>query len=200
MLRYAIPLFGAPCSGKSTAAKAVMSRHLPLCQYFSSGDFLRQVATEDSSLGAHVRELNKQGLYLDDSAMLGLFGKELPKYDAPILLLDGIPRTREQSRNLGALVRAQRRNIPFGIHFNVSYDVAEERFLERRANEGRADDKNSYASRFATYNALTTPVVQAYDESGHLRTISADNSPGLVSSFLEEKLEILFNALKTVRN
>lgn len=178
-----IPLFGPPCAGKSTAAKAL---DIP---YFSSGDWIRANVSRADNLGLHLRQLCAQGAYLEDEIMMGEFWKAVPQQD--LVLIDGIPRTLRQSQLFDEEVEKQAMNIPFGIYFECQKEILANRYEQRKFEQNRADDKLAYDARYQNFLRNDQQVVDWYAANGRLQVVDAAAKPEHVARQLESLVAVL---------
>jgi len=173
-----IPLFGPPCSGKSTAAKSL---DIP---YFSSGDWIRKNVARADNLGLHLRQLCAQGAYLEDDIMMREFWTAVPQQE--LVLIDGIPRTLTQSRLLYTEAEKQEVDVPFGIYFECPKEILVNRYEQRKAEQNRRDDELAYDVRYQNFLRNDQQVIDWYAANGCLQVVDAAAKPEQVVSQLEE--------------
>ena len=157
----AILLFGAPGVGKGTQGKLI--NDLEGYFHFSSGDMLRSL-NHKTDIGIEIKSVIDKGKFVDDDLTIKLFYETIEKhiqqgeYDPTkdYLLLDGIPRTKNQVSLIKDGVEV--RQI-FYLYCKDSEFIR--RIKENRAPlEGREDDKNSQfiKKRIQTYKKETRPL------------------------------------------
>lgn len=89
-----IGIFGLPCSGKSTIAKAVVNASRELIAYISTGDIVRKISSEDDT--KHMQDGN---LFPHEDIIRGEVFKLIEKrrsQGAEVIILDGFPRFDDQ--------------------------------------------------------------------------------------------------------
>ncbi|MEE9326601.1 MAG: adenylate kinase [Cocleimonas sp.] len=132
-------------------------------------------------------------------------------------LLDGFPRTIPQSEALGVLLEKIGVELDFVVNLNVARDVIYDRLTTRRTCENtdcqaiynvksmpskvdgicdkcgsktiqRADETvEAISKRLDTYDEMTAPLADYYDEKGLLFTVEATSSDDVVKA-VNEKL------------
>lgn len=174
-----ILMFGPPGSGKGTQGKVLGD--LPGFLHLSSGDMFRGLDPE-SELGKIFREFSSQGKLVPDDFTVRLWvdhtrrlveSQELnPAKD--VLILDGIPRSREQAEMM-----QDKLQVLVLLHLRaVDQEAMVARILRRAELEGRADDADEgvVRQRFQEYEAATAPVLEHYPDD-LIRTIDALGTP-----------------------
>src|SRR3989344_3643513 len=104
----AILIFGSPGCGKGTQAELLTKSNY---FHFSSGNMFRNLNSK-TELGKKIKILIDNGEFVPDDLVLRLFEDTLKKYikdkkfnpEKEILVLDGIPRTKEQVHLLNKIV------------------------------------------------------------------------------------------------
>lgn len=172
-------LFGAPGVGKGTQGRVL--GHVPGLIHVACGDVFRSLPA-DSKLGRTFVEYSSRGELVPDHLTVQLWERHIhalslsesfnPSSD--ILLLDGIPRNREQAKLL-----ARKIDVYTVIHMTCSnHQALHERIRRRALREGRYDDASDaiIAHRLAVYEAETAQTLSFY--SGDIiHTVQADQSP-----------------------
>ena len=110
--------------------------------------------------------------------------KKLFNRNSQILLLDGLPRTVNQTKKLNNIVN---------VFLIIALQVKEEKVLFKRLKnrakiEGREDDENANVieSRFEEYRSKTAQILSKYPES-IISYINAQQSPLLVFKEILDK-------------
>src|SRR3954470_9580208 len=198
-----IVLIGAPGAGKGTQARLLEERKgIP---QISTGDMFREMKTLDTPLAREVQEIMASGKLISDDLTFKIVRERTSKPDtAGAYVLDGYPRTAVQAEQLEELAKEQGKEI-VAIEVDVPRDELLKRLTGRRScpvcgeiyniyskppkNDDvcdfhpdtqlthRADDHEaSVATRLATYDELTKPLLDYYEKSGRLKKISGEGS------------------------
>ena len=173
-----ISVLGVPGSGKSTQAR-LLSEFLKV-PFLSMGEVLREKAEEATDRGRRIKQMLEAGELIDDKTFLEVFEGEIAqeKYKNGVVL-DGLPRTVDQARDLGAVLRVDK-----VIYLNVGDNIVSKRLIER----GRADDTPSVIShRLKVYHEETEPVLDWYKSRGVLFEVDGT-----------ESVEEIFSQIKAV--
>ena len=159
--RKIVVLIGGPAAGKGTQAEKIITDYDFV--HISTGEILRHEAEKDVNLAEKIQT----GSLISDTYVAKLLHKEISKTDPwkPILL-DGFPRTAEQSYLLEAYEPVM------AIYIKVSSSVMEKRLRSR----GRADDSNLEARRrrIESFFIDTLPVIEYYDFQEILCVVDGD--------------------------
>jgi adenylate kinase len=176
-------MMGPPGAGKGTQAARLAERLG--AAHLEGGALLRRMASEDSPLGAQVRELIAHGSLVPDKVTDEVVGERLRALPTDQgFVLDGYPRNVAQAhalhRLLGELGRLQPR--PVVVHLDVPRDALMARLRRRRNLEGRDDDTDDViARRLQVYDAETAPVRDAVCDWADVVTIDGDQPPDAVA-------------------
>ena len=193
-----IVLIGAPGAGKGTQARLLMERRgLP---QISTGDMFREMKKLDTPLAREVQAIMATGTLVPDDVTYRMVEDRTSRPDcANGYILDGYPRTAVQAEQLEELAKAQGNEIQ-AIEVDVARDELMKRLTGRRScpvcgeiyniyskppkTEGvcdehpdaslvhRADDnEESVATRLATYDEQTKPLIDYYENSGRLKKV-----------------------------
>ncbi len=178
-----ILILGPQGSGKGTQAKRIAAAYdVP---HVATGDILRGAIAEDSELGRRVEPILERGDLVPDDLMVDLIRERLA--DEHGFVLDGFPRTVPQAEALDTMLREIGKPLDVVLLLQVSDDVALERLLERRAEEGRRDDApDVIRNRLRLYHGLTEPVVERYRAMLHV--IDGELTVDRVFAAVEEAL------------
>ncbi|XAM01162.1 nucleoside monophosphate kinase [Phycisphaeraceae bacterium D3-23] len=183
-----ILLFGAPGAGKGTQGNVL--GNIPGFFHMSCGDVFRTIDIS-SDLGKAYYEHSSRGELVPDELTVKMWAKNIaarvtlgeykPKDD--LLILDGIPRTVEQSKLMDEYI-----DVFKVIH--LSCDDEEEMFkrLRRRAlKSNRVDDADEEVirRRWKVYETETFPVLGHYPKED----IVAIDSLGSPARILHDILE-----------
>lgn len=193
-----IVLIGAPGAGKGTQARLLQERRgIP---QISTGDMFREMKTLDTPLAREVQEIMASGKLISDEITFKIVQDRTSRPDCQNgYVLDGYPRTAVQAEQLESLATEQTKMI-HAIEVDVPREELMRRLTGRRScpvcgeiynvfskpprAEGvcdehpeavliqRADDnEESVATRLATYDELTKPLIDYYQNSGRLTRI-----------------------------
>jgi adenylate kinase len=193
-----IVLMGAPGAGKGTQARLLQER-LQLPQ-ISTGDILRARAQQHDELAEEIRKVQEAGKLASDNLVIRVVQDRTSQPDcANGYVLDGFPRTPAQAEMLEQLAAEQGHTLA-AILIDVPAEFLEKRAIGRRScpvcgeiyniyfkpprREGfcdlhpeavllqRADDtEEKIRVRLATYNELTKPLIDYYDNTGRLHRV-----------------------------
>ena len=196
-----IILLGPPGAGKGTQARLLSKRyHIPR---ISTGDILRDVSSDGSSLGKKVTAFMKEGKLVPDNIVTEIVADRLKTEDAKQgFVLDGFPRNRVQAESLDKLLLAVNLEIDLVVYFDTLEETLVKRLAGRlvcqRCGENfhlvnippkiagicdfcggplaqREDDKEeTVRQRLFIYQKETANLVGYYRKLKKLRVISGD--------------------------
>ncbi|KAI9091558.1 adenylate kinase-domain-containing protein [Phlyctochytrium arcticum] len=157
-------ILGGPGSGKGTQC-ARLSKDYNL-MHISTGDLLRAQVAQSTPIGLRAAKIMLEGGMVPLDLMMGLLVKEIEeKFDAKGFLIDGFPRSVEQTLEFERTVG----NPRLVLSFTCPLSVLEQRLLERGKTSGRADDQlETIKARFVTYQKESMPVVEFYKRKGNV--------------------------------
>jgi adenylate kinase len=186
----AIELFGLPGTGKGTQGRIL--GEVPGLYYFGCGDVLRSLGSETDN-GREVQQRIDRGELVPDELVVSIWEEHMERAvaegrfdpDRELLVLDGLPRTVPQAEMLESRLTVER------LLYLTCRDerVLIERILQRRQQQGRADDADEtlIRRRFQIYREQTAPVLDHYPAS-LVREIAGDRSPLVVLHEIVEEL------------
>lgn len=207
---------GPPGAGKGTQAQLVSKTFkIP---HISTGDMLRSEMESGSDLGNEVKDVINSGKLVDDTLMNQIVKERLSKSDAADgFILDGFPRTLNQSKALDEILKSMGRKIDNVIYVDVPEHVIVERLSARRmcpkcgrnynmitdppkVDETcdvchvhlitRDDDKpETVKKRYEVYTSLTAPVIEYYKQKKVLLTVDGTLKMKDVEKILIEMLK-----------
>lgn len=167
--RYrSVLLFGAPGVGKGTQGGILGT--IPGFFHLSSGDVFRSINVRSPD-GKEVSAYMSRGELVPDDLTIRIWRRALDariatteyKPHEDLLVLDGIPRSVNQSRLLDGHIDV------LGVVHLVCTDEAAmiERIRRRAIRENRADDASESVirRRFEIYREETAPIIDFYDRS-----------------------------------
>jgi adenylate kinase len=178
-------ILGPQGSGKGTQAKLIASSHdVP---HVATGDILRAAVAEGTELGRRVQPILERGDLVPDELMVELIRARLADEDE--FVLDGFPRTLPQAAALEAMLGEIGKPLDVVLLLEVSDDVALERMLGRRDEEGRSDDSpDVIRNRLRLYHELTEPVVERYRGLGLLVAVDGERTVDEVAEAIDDAL------------
>lgn len=208
-----IVLIGAPGAGKGTQARLLQERRgIP---QISTGDMFREMKALDTPLAVEIQEIMASGKLVSDEKTLEVVQERTARPDCKgTYLLDGYPRTAVQASQLETLAKEQGREI-IAIEVDVERDELMKRLTGRRSCpicgeiyniyskrpkvdgfcdlhpeaelDHRKDDlEETVATRLATYDELTAPLIEYYANSGRLVKIDGTGEVDEIYTHLAE--------------
>lgn len=193
-----IVLIGAPGAGKGTQARLLQERKgIP---QISTGDMFREMKNADTPLAREVQATMASGKLISDELTYQIVKDRTSREDCGgTYILDGYPRTAVQAEQLEELSKEQGKEIE-AIEVDIAREELMKRLTGRRScavcgeiyniyskppkNDNvcdfhpetilthRTDDNEaSVATRLATYDELTEPLLDYYEKSGRLKKI-----------------------------
>ncbi|MDP9212310.1 MAG: nucleoside monophosphate kinase [bacterium] len=191
--RLHLIVFGAQGVGKGTQAKILAERFGLV--HANTGERLREMAEEQSAIGARISETLKRGHLVSDelaTEMIELQVGGIPPDTG--FVLDGYPRNLYQAEQLHRILAGLGRldPKPVFINFEVPQPKLVERLLKRREIEGRHDDiEPVIKQRHELYQEQTEPVLDAVKDWADIVQVDGDQ---LVGAVAEETIRKLPNA------
>jgi adenylate kinase len=195
-----IVIIGAPGAGKGTQARLLSEKYgYP---QISTGDILREMARDATTLGQKIKETMAAGRLVSDEILAEVIRARTSQSDcANGYILDGYPRTLNQANQLEELASKQGKQVRLA-RIVVSEDVLFKRMTGRRACpicgeiyniyfrppkvdeicdlDGAAltqrsdDNPESVSKRFEEYKQSTAPLIDYYRQSGRLIEINGE--------------------------
>ena len=193
-------LVGPPGAGKGTQAHVLEAR--TGIKHVASGDLLRWAIRAQSPLGQQAGAYVDRGALVPDELVVELIRERIGRPDCTAgVILDGFPRTRDQTRVLEQMLATQDQAIAAVIYLNAPRDVLLKRIAGRLVCHGcqasyniyyapsraegicdlcrdglyeRSDDKWATARhRLEVYLQQTLPMIAYYRERRLLHEIDA---------------------------
>lgn len=119
-------IFGPPGSGKGTYASRLQKKLN--VDVFATGDILREIMKEGTSLGKKVKSFVEKGQLVPDETVIQVLKERMARsFNRNGFILDGFPRTIEQAKELDKLI-----NIDAVINLTVPDWIIIERLSTRR--------------------------------------------------------------------
>jgi adenylate kinase len=186
-----ILILGPQGSGKGTQARRIAAAYgVP---HVATGDILRSAVAAGTELGRQVEPILERGDLVPDDLMVKLIRERLAGEDG--FVLDGFPRTVPQAEALDAMLDEIGKPLDVVLLLDVGDEVALERLLARRADEGRSDDApDVIRNRLRLYHGLTEPVVDRYRDEGTLVAVNGEQPIEEVSAAIEDELSRVVGA------
>lgn len=179
-------IFGPPGSGKGTYASRLQAKLN--VDVFATGDILREIMKEDTSLGKKVKGFVEKGKLVPDDTVIQVLKERMSRStNKKGFILDGFPRTIEQAKALDKLI-----DIDAVINLTVPDWIIIERLSTRRICKNcgevyntrflkpkvegicdkcggqlyqRSDDTPKVIKdRIGVYERQTQPILQHYQE------------------------------------
>ena len=177
--------FGAPGSGKGTQGKALGM--IPRFVHFACGEVFRSLDTR-TRLGQAFLEYSSRGELVPDELTVELWHEHIDKMvdagrfkpDIDVLVLDGIPRNKEQARLMEQHIVVEK-----VFHLTCpDRNKLVTRLKKRALKDNRLDDANEEVirKRLQTYEDESRPLLEYYLPHGVVQTIDATQPPVVVLS------------------
>lgn len=158
-------IFGAPGSGKGT--QGVTLGTLPRFYHCACGDVFRSIDTR-TPIGRIFMDHSSRGELVPDDVTIALWQEAITakvadksfKPDIDVLILDGIPRNRNQAELMQEMIEVRR-----VFHLVCAdRDAIVHRLKKRALKDNRLDDANEEVirRRLETYERETRPVLDFY--------------------------------------
>lgn len=173
-----ILLFGPVGSGKSTQAE-LLAKKLGV-PHFSTGDFFRDLVSNQSPLTKLVRKKLDKGELVADDLTLKLVREELKngQYQSGYVI-EGFPRNVNQAQEF-------KNGVDRAVYLNASDEEVVKRLLER----GRKDDtQDLIKKRLVIYHQETEPMVYYYQKLGVLDWVDGERSINKIHNDILEKVK-----------
>jgi adenylate kinase len=186
--RKILILFGAPGAGKGTQApKIVDTLGIP---QLSTGDMLREAVAAGTEVGKKAQAKMKAGELVSDEIVVGIIADRIKQPDcANGFILDGFPRTLEQTLALDAMLTQSGEVVSDVVEFQIPDAVLEERICGRwiHKKSGR-----SYHVKFAPPKSMKLvdgkpdPATMKDDATGEPLMQRPDDTASALVKRLEE--------------
>ena len=182
-------LIGPPGAGKGTQA-ALLSQHFGI-PAISTGDIFRFNVKNQTPLGVEAKGFMDRGEYVPDSLTNALVRDRLLQDDAQKgFLLDGYPRTADQTAELDSILKEADSALDIVIQLTADTDELVSRLANRALVEGRADDTPEVIRhRLDVYENQTAPLIDIYAARGLVAMIDGLGEISLVTERIIEAME-----------
>lgn len=145
-------VFGPPGAGKGTQCPKITDMlNIP---QLSTGDMLRAAVADQTEIGKKAQGLMKAGKLVSDEIVVGIIADRIQADDCKHgFILDGFPRTLEQTKALDALLASRGECVNSVMALSVPDEILEERICGRwiHKKSGR-----SYHVKFAPPKSMET--------------------------------------------
>ncbi len=127
-----IILIAAPAAGKGTeAAKLKDEYNMP---HISTGDILREKASEDSDLGRDINYKISNGIFVSDELIINILKERIQKEDCNNgYILDGFPRNVSQAEAYQTMLQELGKDLGIVIVIDIDKKIAAQRIAGRRS-------------------------------------------------------------------
>ena len=205
-------IFGPQASGKGTQADLIAEKYG--VAHISTGDMLRQMTKQDTSLGKEIKRVMDAGILVSDDLNIKIVEERIKRSDCiKGFILDGFPRN---------LTQAKMFEVFSGFELALLLDIPDELAVKRLSSRWtcrkcgaiygaanpskktgvcdrcggelyqRADDNpESIRKRLTFYHKETKPVEDYYDRKGILVRVDGTRS---VDEIFDEIKHIIENA------
>jgi len=210
-------LLGPPGAGKGTQASAIVKKYrIP---HISTGDIFRDNIKRGTDLGEKAKSYMDKGLLVPDKLVISIVEDRLLEEDCKNgFLLDGFPRTLNQSEVLDKVLLQMGLELNKVINLHVDKEILIERAIGRRickncgevyhikftppTKEGicdkcggelyqRDDDTvETVEKRIEVYRKQTEPLIDYYEEKGLLLDIDGSKDKNLLFEEIINALEM----------
>jgi len=205
-------LLGPQGSGKGTQAE-MLKKDYPF-QYVAGGDIARELSKRADKLGQKVKALVRSGQLIPDKILIEGLKERLRTFRGKPLIIDAIPRNKEQHRLLEPLLKKFDRQ-PIIVVIQLPRKLALDRLMSRKICENcgfmppypesknlrecprcggvlriRSDDTlEAISERLDTYEQETMPLVADF-ESGGNKVIKVNGAPAPKKVYLDLKSKL----------
>jgi adenylate kinase len=197
-----VVIFGPPGTGKGTISQYLKDRRG--FRHISSGDLIRAEIKEGTALGKEIEKAVSEGRLVSDETVLKLVKKAVNSSSEKDVILDGFPRTIEQTEMLERVLAESGRKVDIVIELETTDELIVKRLSARKTcprcnriygieirpkNDNlcdecgvalvqREDDKEDVVrERLTTYRELTAPLVDYYRKKGVLKDVDGNRKP-----------------------
>ena len=156
-----IIFFGPPGAGKGTQAK-IISDFLKV-PHLSTGDILRKKLSDKDELANELKNIMSSGNLVSDDILNSIVSTRLKSEENNGFILDGYPRTLEQSNFLNDFLLNTSNSIEFIFNIQINFEILKSRILKRSTEENREDDNvDVIETRYNEYLNSTEKVTNFY--------------------------------------
>lgn len=209
-----IILFGPPGAGKGTQARMLQESHQ--LALISTGDILKDEIKRKTPLGLELKDTIESGRFPSDEIILRIFEEHLKELKDQGVVLDGVPRTLNQAKQIDKLFETLQIQLDMVIQLAVDNDEIVKRLSSRMVCKtchasytpglpprvegvcdkcsGREfirrpdDEPDAVKTRLNIYNEQTKPLLHYYSETGRLRVVDGMKTVEEVNAQIESLL------------
>ena len=208
---------GAPGAGKGTQADKIC-KELGIA-HISTGDILREAVSKQTEVGLKAKAYMEKGELVPDEIVIDIVSVRLQESDCEKgFLLDGFPRTFEQSKELDQKLDELNLNIDCVVNFTVDEDLVVKRITGRRLcsscgenyhlifkastkqdvcdkcgaalYQRKDDNEETVRTRLNVFKEQSMPLVAYYKEKEILKEISANEGIDEVYATVKQLLVV----------
>ena len=185
-----IVFFGPPGSGKGTQAKLLSSKINIV--HLSTGDILREKLKEGDDLSRKLNDIMSTGNLVSDELLNKIITQKLNSKDCVSgFILDGYPRTTNQSNFFLSFLNQKNLHLDYIFDFKIDVNLVQERILFRSQQEKRSDDNlTTIKTRIDKYMKETFPVSEYFRHKFENNYFELDASEE-ISKIQKELIKIL---------
>ncbi len=160
---HKIIFFGPPGAGKGTQAKLISQEFkLP---HLSTGDILRNKLLDNDNLAKELKQIMSSGNLVSDNILNSIVESRLKNETANGFILDGYPRTLQQSEFLENILLKSSNSINYIFNIQINFEILKNRILKRSSEESREDDNiDVIQTRYNEYLNSTQKVSDFYKD------------------------------------
>jgi len=156
-----IIFFGPPGAGKGTQAR-LLSKSLKIA-HLSTGDILRLKIETNDKTSQEIKKIIASGKLVTDEILNNIVSERLINEKFNGFILDGYPRTIQQSNFLDNFLDNHNLSIDFIFSIDLNFDNLQKRIVKRSKEENREDDNaNIIKVRYQEYLNTTKLVSEKY--------------------------------------
>ena len=156
-----IIFFGPPGAGKGTQAK-IISDYLKI-SHLSTGDVLRNKLKDNDDLALELKKIMSLGNLVSDDILNFIVSSRLTHEKDYGFILDGYPRTLNQSEFLNKFLSDTSTSINHIFNIHINFNILKSRILKRSKEQNREDDNlQVIQTRYEEYLNSTQNVSNYY--------------------------------------
>ena len=169
-------IIGPSGCGKSTQAKLIADKYD--LTHFSTGKLFRHQMSQKTILGLEAKKFIDKGIFCPDELVLKILFSSLNSVNYTNFIVDGTPRSPNQSKIVENQLKTHQQNITALIHLSVTYQEIQ----KRRSKMGQSfQDKSrtdtsptAMAERQQQYENKIKPILEFHQERDQLIEIDGN--------------------------